>query len=162
MTRLTYTLLLCPVCLEQVEHDPEYGAGCYHEEYGGNVDAIEVEVLSLDRMDLYPKRDLALFRLQEDRREADFRLAEQRWYDSLSVADRFWEDERRKRVRREEGAGASSLSGFMRVMQEAWNPEELKAMMGRQLFIGVVPVRGLDEWLAEDGSIREVSEALGL
>ena len=34
-----YTLLICPVCLQQVECGWESGADCCHAELGGNVEA---------------------------------------------------------------------------------------------------------------------------
>jgi hypothetical protein len=39
-----FTIWICPICREQVSDDPEYGAGCYHSEYGGDVDAVQVRV----------------------------------------------------------------------------------------------------------------------
>src|SRR5690242_6051340 len=116
---MSFTVYVCPVCGEDVAFDFEQVTGHHHPEYGGWVETIEVEAVP-DPAQLCGRRYLALFRLREDRREADFRLAERRWYENLSVADRFWEDERRKRVRREELQLATPLDRVVMEMQDGW------------------------------------------
>jgi len=114
-----------------------------------------------------PARASLFSALQEDRREADFRLAARRWYENLSVADRFWEDERRKRVRREELAAMTPLERAAASMFDGmWT-----AALTRQLYSDRPmlwsfsldpPAEALDDWLAEDGRVPEVAAALGL
>lgn len=82
---MSYEILVCPVCLQQMEHDPEYGSDCYHDEYGGSVEAIR---LTVEPQNLSLTRDLALFRLQDAKREAAFKLAERRVYEKLSQEEK--------------------------------------------------------------------------
>jgi hypothetical protein len=165
MAPATYKLLICPVCLEQVEWDREEGSACFHAEYG-HVEAIEVSA-DPDQAQLTIRKGLALFRLQEDRREAAFRQADRDWYANLSVADRFWHDQRVDRDRREAQARrlASLAPGVRRMeetMRQVWSSSLLDAQLslGRNIFAPFKP-RELDDWFAEEG-MPDVTEALGL
>lgn len=159
-----YTLSICPVCGDQVEPDYEEGRTCFHEEFGGYVEPVEVDALP-DAAQLQSRQALALFRLQEDRREADFRLAARRWYENLSVADRFWEDERRKRVRQQEIEAMSPMGRAMASMVDDYTGSliaQMKAGLIAQMKGRSLPSPDLDNWLAEESDIAEVTEALGL
>lgn len=79
MTQPSYELLICPVCGSQVEPDYEEGRTCFHEDYGGYIEPVEVDAVP-DAEQLRSRQALARFRLQEDRREAAFKLAERRWF----------------------------------------------------------------------------------
>jgi len=100
-----YSVLICPVCLEQVADDPEYGSSCYHDEYG-EVDAIRVMA---EPQGLVPARGLALFKLQENKRELAFREAERRWFANLPREER----DRREAERR------ASMTPSARMMEDA-------------------------------------------
>lgn len=164
---------ICPVCLEQVEPDPDGDILCWH--YGTSIEPVEVDAYPfLD--ELRSKRALALFRLQTDIREHELAEAEKRWYEGLSVADRFWEDSRRKRVRREEAEARraqmprpfdapGSMVSFNAAMRDIWTAELVTADPNRQFFtdwIRYPSAAALDDWLARDGEIPEVAAALGL
>lgn len=105
MPTQSYELLICPVCLKQVEWDAEYGSTCYHDEYG-EVEAVRVEA---EPKGLTPARHLALFRLQEQKREVSFREAERRWFANLP-------QEERERIDAERLA---KMTSFDRMMDQA-------------------------------------------
>lgn len=155
-----YKLRVCPVCLTQMEDDE----CCWHDEFRNAITPIGVRV-DLDAADLQAKRGLALFRLEQLRRESDFAAAERRWYENLSVADRFWEDVRRDKARRQAQAARlaripSTLGRFEEIMRSAWSEELVtRQFFGGDIFAWRPP--DLDDWLAEDG-LPEVAKALGL
>lgn len=156
-----YHVRLCPVCLEQLEDEE----ACWHGEYGGAVEAIAVVAVA-DQAHLNSQRGLALFRLQEDRRDADFAEGERRWYENLSVADRFWEDERRKKLRREQLAAMSPMDRAFVSMVSGWGPSLARQLYSDRplLLFGPqqLPPDALDDWLAGEGGVPEVAEALAL
>jgi hypothetical protein len=107
---MTYKILICPVCAEQVDDDPYEGARCYHAEYG-NVEPVEVSV-AIDAAEFASRRGLALFRLQEDKREIAFREAERRWFASLPK-------EERARIKAERRAQMSPMGRLLDDMVES-------------------------------------------
>lgn len=160
--------LICPVCLEQLEPDEDSDGRHFH--YGTSVEPIEVETYPY-LVDLRSKRDLALFRLQTDIRDHAFRVGEERWYGNLSVKDRFWEDQRRIRVRREElerkwagfPKGQRGLASVMaETMQEVWGTDFMRRQLYGSFILGPREPRAddLDIWLAEGPPIKEVEAAL--
>lgn len=170
---LTGTMRICPVCLEQVEQDSDGDDRHWH--YGTAVEPVEVEAYPF-LSDFESKVGLARFRLQEDQREHDFAEAERRWYDNLSVADRFWEDSRRKRVKREETEArraetkqrfGSGVLAMEEVLRETWTGATIDTamQMHRQVFRGYLAyptADALDDWLASEDGVPQVAEALGL
>lgn len=163
-----YRVLLCPVCLEQVaEPDYEYGSDD-HTHDGVDVETIEVDPLASEA-ELRSHQDLALFRLEQESRGPAFAQAERDWYDNLSVADRFWEDSRRKRVERERREARPKLKGagaFERALADVWTGEAMNAMLFAQgSFLDQINRnRGndLDEWLASERPILGVAATLGV
>lgn len=159
-----YELHICPVCFAPASAD-EYAdePACWHEEYGP-VEAIVVSA-EPDAAQLRARRALALFRLQEERRERDFRVAEERWYENLSVADRFWEDSRRKRIRREELKAAAPMERAMMSMLDGWKDNLEQQLFSERPLLDFFrkgpPPDALDSWLADvDRRMPEVAEAL--
>lgn len=51
MSDSAYIVLICPVCMKQVE-DLDEGCGCWHKEYGGDVEAVSVAA-SVDPLALH-------------------------------------------------------------------------------------------------------------
>lgn len=158
---MPFTIAICPVCREQINWDDDVSPGCTHLEYGGWVDAIEVDVTP-DVDQLRSRCDLAVFRLQEDRREQAFRDAERAWYANLSVADRFWEDQRRKRVHREGLADLPRMDAINSVIQETWQGAAFDALFSARSYVysRAPSPDALDEWLVRDG-VPEVETVLG-
>jgi hypothetical protein len=163
------TVRICPVCLEQVEPDPDGDVSCWH--YGTSVEALEVDAYPfLDQ--LRSKRALALFRLQTDIREHEFAEAEKRWYEGLDVAGRFWEDSRRKRVAREQRkaweeriAAARPFDRTMMRLMDAWQSDLERSLFSSSPLLDWIrhpwpKPDALDVWLAEDGPMPEVEAAL--
>lgn len=163
---------VCPKCLSFMEVDYAHGPSCSGCDFTG--EPVDVPFDPDRPMEEFRmRRDglvaLERFKLAQIEREDDFRLAAQRWYENLSVADRFWEDSRRKRVRNEELARMKPMARTMAMMMDGWRDGLLSSLYGRDtpllaLLNGEGPNRGnlLDEWLSEDGPILQVTEALGL
>lgn len=157
----SFTILICPACGEGVEVDHE-GDPHFHTDWGGYVEPVEVDAVP-DQVQVRSRVALARFRLQEDCREAAFRQAEQDWYRNLSVADRFWEDQRRIRRRRESLAAMRPFDRTMAMLTDTWMGS---AAMTRQLFSDYrfswagPRADELDRWLAADGPMPEVTAAV--
>lgn len=153
--------LICPVCLEQLEPDEDSDGRHFH--YGTSVEPIEVDTYPY-LAELKSKRDLALFRLQTDIRDHAFKVGEERWYGNLSVEDRFWEDQRREKARRERRARMSKVELALTQMVE-WQVEDLERHLKRpHPILDFVP-RGpkpdaLDTWLASEDPLPEIEAAL--
>lgn len=162
------TAKVCPKCLGFMEVDYEYGPSCGGCDFTG--EPVEVPFDPSRSMEEFvAKRDsliaLERFKLAQIEREDDFREAERRWYANLSVADRFWEDSRRKRVREEQIAAARPFDRTMMRMMDAWSMPGIE----RQLFRNDPLLDwiehpwpkpdALDVWLSEDGPMPEVEAA---
>lgn len=163
---MSLVLHICPVCGEQVVPFPDGDESCYHAEYGGDIRPVEVAAVP-DPADLRARTALALFRLQEDRRDAAFREAARRWYENLSVADRFWEDSRRKRVRREQVEAMRPFDRTVAMLADSWGGDLMRQLYRDDPLLDWIKhpwpkPDALDVWLSEDSRVPQVAEALGL
>lgn len=159
---------ICPKCLGLMTVGYEYGPSCEGCSYAG--EPVEVPFDPDGSMEEFRvRRDglvaLERFKLAQIEREDDFRLAARRWYDNLSVADRFWEDSRRKRVRREQMEAASPMErSLMRLMEWGWDSSLTRQLYRDDPLLDWIKhpwpkPDALDVWLAEDGAMPEVKAA---
>jgi len=80
-----------------------------------------------------------------------------------TVAEQFWAESHRKRERREEIAVMRpGLERMNAMLADAWNPKLAEGLQSLYPLLSFNRNRGneLDEWLAEDGRMPEVAEAL--
>lgn len=163
-------LLICPKCRGQVEESYEDGLCC--TECWRTGEPVRVELDLDEPADVIRRKvdslvALERFKLAQVEREDEFRQAERDWYENLSVADRFWEDSRRKRVRREELAAMRPLDRAFSSMMDMWRPGLIRQLYTDSPLLDLLNERGppadaLDTWLAQDGAMPEIDVALGL
>jgi len=92
----TYSILVCPVCAEQMEEpDREYGTDT-HQHDGIAVEPIEVAA-ELDQGAFLSAAGLARFRMQDEIREAVLQDAERAWFASLPKEERDRAEAERRR-----------------------------------------------------------------
>lgn len=84
--------------------------------------------------------------------------------DAQQVADEFWAEQRAIRERREEIARMPHQAERMEAhLKDAWATPTLgEALFNRRSFFYYDAGEALDGWLAEDGRVFEVYDALGL
>lgn len=138
----TYEILVCPVCLEQSYEEFGYEAESpdhFHDEWG-TVEPVRVKV------ELPPTfkvaRDLALFRLSEQKREQAFGLAERRVYENLP-------QEEKERLHAERLAAMSPMERALHHMVTA-QLEDTRHALNHQSFdwkgsYTVIPIAGSTE-----------------
>lgn len=100
-----YKILVCPVCREQIQDDYEYGRYCWHAEFGGDVEAVEVSAVPLELSAAIDARQDYLAPL---RRKEETRSAMLNWFGSLPQE----EQDRREAERR------AALSPMARAMED--------------------------------------------
>jgi Lon protease-like protein len=84
---VSYKILVCPVCAEQMaEPDYEYGTDT-HRHYGIGVEPIEVAA-EIDHSAFLSTAGLARFRMQDEIREAAFIEAGRAWFRKLPLEER--------------------------------------------------------------------------
>lgn len=119
-----YTILICPVCHEQVEESYEYGAYCSHDQYG-QVAAIQVRVQPFTASineGIAKVQDA----LKEQRRKHETREAMYDWFRSLPK-------EERDRMEAERRSKMSPTALAMESMVRA-QADDMRRLVGRQPF----------------------------
>ena len=79
------------------------------------------------------------------------------------VVEKFWTEQVAKRERREAiEAMPRQLERFSAVMADAWSPSLESRLFDSKSIFRRNPANELDEWLAEEGRISQVRDALGI
>lgn len=91
-----YELWICPVCRQQCGDDPEYGRGCYHGEYGGEVESIKLTVEPPRNLNAAVLSDETQAYLKELHRKHLTRTAMWEWWQSLPQEERDRREEERR------------------------------------------------------------------
>lgn len=120
-----YEIKVCPVCLTQIETDWETGADCYHQEYGGNVEAVTVPASVLAKK-LSDAVKAAQPKLEEQRQEEAERRQRRAEWKALPKAER-------ERIRAERWAAMSPMEKAFS-QQFGLSEEDLRNQLGRQVF----------------------------
>jgi len=125
-----YEILICPVCLTQIERDWETGADCYHRELGGNVEAVTVPASVLAK-DLSDAVAAAQPKLKEEKEKEAKRRKEREAWEALPA-------EERERIKAEEWAKMSPMEKALRQQFQ-----DLSRSTNRQLFgsFATIPVK---------------------
>jgi len=80
------------------------------------------------------------------------------------IAAEFWAEQRRIRLRREEIMRMPNyLERLEAITRDVWTQQTINGLFSiREVVLFCNPANELDLWLAEDGRVPEVKEALGL
>lgn len=79
------------------------------------------------------------------------------------VSEEFWAEQKARRSRREEiAAMPRKFERFGALLADVWTTDNLMAVMTDGPLLFRSQPDALDQWLAEDGRVPEVYEALGI
>lgn len=82
-----YRILICPVCQEQVSEDRDYGAACYHEDYG-YVEPVEIPVVAVNARIVAAAVAAVRPSLRDQREAASERKRKQAEWDALPQGEK--------------------------------------------------------------------------
>lgn len=120
-----YEIMVCPVCLEQVEPEHEGPTSHYHEDYVGTVEPVTVpaSVLAEKFLDAV---EAAWAKLEEQWQEEAERREKRAEWKALPEAER-------ERIRAERWAAMSPMEKAL-YQQFELSEEDLRNQLGRQAF----------------------------
>lgn len=129
-----YEIMVCPVCMEQVEPEYEGPTGHYHEDYAGTVGPVTIPASVLAKK-LSDAVKAAQPKLEEQRQEEVGRVKKREEWEALPEAER-------ERIRAKRWAAKSSLEKAM-YQQFGLNEANLRDQLGRQAYGGlaIIPVK---------------------